>query len=385
MRARAAAAAVLSACAVVAYGGSARRPGAFHRADSRAYVGIPSIAVSTANGRMWATWYGGRHCGEDYFNYVVLATSADGGKSWKEALVADPDETGPKRAFDPELWIAPDGKLRWTWTERLCDPAKEDPTKEDGFDRGDEKTDVLKTVTLSAEDEPTLPLAEVEVCRGVMMCKPTVLKSGEWLWPVAHWNGEPSACFYVSKDGGKTFSFRGGATLPAASRLYDEHQAVECANGDLVVFIRTALGKAFHPQTSVSKDGGRTWSAPVSATFEHTSSRIFVRRLASGNWLLVKNGPVDKDVGRKKLMAFVSKDEGRTWLGGLVLDERSGVSYPDGQQLPDGSVVVAYDRNRKTDREILFAKFTEDDVLAGKDVSGKVRLKNVISSKDVLR
>lgn len=30
-------------------------PGVFHRAEIRAHVGIPSIAVSPVNGRMWAT------------------------------------------------------------------------------------------------------------------------------------------------------------------------------------------------------------------------------------------------------------------------------------------------------------------------------------------
>lgn len=89
---------------------SVRVQGPFHRPEIRAHVGIPSIAVSPVNGRMWATWYNGEHRGADYLNYVTLATSADGGKHWNEVLVADPDEDGPKRSFDPELWIAPDGQ-----------------------------------------------------------------------------------------------------------------------------------------------------------------------------------------------------------------------------------------------------------------------------------
>lgn len=375
--------------ALLAFGGpEIRIPGAFHRPEMRAHVGIPSIAVSPVNGRMWATWYNGKNRGEDLYNYVTLVTSSDGGRHWKEVLVADPDEDGPKRSFDPELWIAPDGKLRWSWTERLCDPKKGDPTKDYGLDIGDEKTDVVKMATLSAEDEPTLPLDVVEVGRGVMMCKPIVLRNGEWLMPLAHWYDEPSACFYVSSDGGRTFAFRGGATLPKDSRKYDEHQAVERDNGDVVVFIRSDWdhdGKTFHPWMSVSKDCGRTWDSPVRASYHHTSSRVFVRRLRSGNWLLVKHGPIDKNVGRKELMAYISKDEGKTWIGGLMLDERENVSYPDGQQLANGSIVVVYDHNRLSDKEILFARFTEDDVLAGKDVSGRVCLRNVITSGKVLR
>jgi len=368
--------------------GNVCRPGAFHRPEIRAHVGIPSIAVSPVNGRMWATWYNGKSRGEDLYNYVTLATSADGGRHWKEVLVADPDGAGPKRSFDPELWVAPDGRLRWSWTERLCDPTKGDPARDYGLDMGDPKTDVVKMATLSAEDEPDGPVPSVDVGRGVMMCKPTVLGNGDWLMPLAHWNEAPSACFYASTDGGRTFAYRGGATIPEAARLYDEHQVLECANGDLVVFIRSnCIGKDRRsvPLMSVSKDGGRTWGPAEPATYRHTSSRVFVRRLKSGNWLLVKNGPVDRDVGRKQLTAFLSKDEGRTWIGGLLLDERESVSYPDGQQLADGSIVVIYDRSRLGDKDILFAVFTEVDVLAGQSVSGKVRLRNVITSGNVLR
>ena len=97
-----------------------RRPGPWHHVNNRAHVGIPSVAVSQKNGRMWATWYAGVTPGEDSNNYAVLATSADNGHTWKEVFVADPDGLGPRRAFDPEVWIAPDGLLRWTWTERAA-------------------------------------------------------------------------------------------------------------------------------------------------------------------------------------------------------------------------------------------------------------------------
>lgn len=357
-------------------------PGEFHRAEKRAHVGVPSIAVSPVNGRMWATWYNGQYRGEDYTNYVTLVTSGDGGRHWKEVLIADPDEDGPKRSFDPELWIAPDGKLRWTWTERMCDPAKGDATKDYCLDIGDEKTDALKMATLSAEDEPSLPLDVIDVGQGVMMCKPIVLDNGEWLMPLAHWYGEPSSCFYASKDNGRTFEYRGGVSIPKEARQFDEHQAVEKCNGDIVVYIRAK--EKCHPLMSVSHDRGRTWEPSANTPFEHTNSRVFFTKLESGNWLLVKHGPIDKDIGRKELMAFVSKDEGKTWHGGLMLDERSGVSYPDGQQLADGSIVVVYDRSRLGDKEILFAKFTEADVLAGKDISGNVFLRQVVTAGNKL-
>ena len=73
-----------------------------------------------------------------------------------------------------------------------------------------------------------------------------------------------------------------------------------------------------------------------------------------------------------------SDDDGATWRGGLLLDERRGVSYPDGFQAPDGRIYISYDRERAKEREILLAVFTEQDVEAGKLTSEESRLKGLI-------
>ena len=74
------------------------------------------------------------------------------------------------------------------------------------------------------------------------------------------------------------------------------------------------------------------------------------------------------------MSAWLSDDEGQTWKGGLLLDERNAVSYPDGFEAPDGLIHILYDWNRHTDAEILMAKFREEDVLAGKIVSQDAKL-----------
>jgi predicted neuraminidase len=115
-----------------------------------------------------------------------------------------------------------------------------------------------------------------------------------------------------------------------------------------------------------SGDKGRTWAEPKPAAINHPVARFHLRRLASGRILLVKHGDtIDAHEGRSKLKAFVSEDEGRTWKGGLMIDERKGISYPDGFQAPDGRIYISYDRNRSTDGEILMARFTEEEVFAG--------------------
>ena len=82
------------------------------------------------------------------------------------------------------------------------------------------------------------------------------------------------------------------------------------------------------------------------------------------------------------IRAFVSDDEGKTWKGGLRIDPRARVANPDAFQAPDGSIYVTYDHDRNTKRdEILFAKFTEADVLAGRLVTAGSSLRNVIFSE----
>ena len=328
---------------------------------NRAHMGIPSLAVSSG-GRLWATWYAGVTPGEDHNNYVVLSTSGDSGKTWKEVLTVDPDAEGPRRTFDPELWISPDGKLRWFWADRVG---------------GDPTTDGLWMMTLSDPDSETSPWAPpVCVAHGVMMCKPIVLSSGEWALPVCTWFTDQSSKMVISTDQGKTWSIRGGADLPKKDRTFDEHMFVERKDGSIWVLSRTKYGIG----ESVSLDRGATWLELKPSAMAHPSARFFIRRLTSGNLLLVKHGPIAERTGRSHLTAYVSTDDGKTWGGGLLLDERNGVSYPDGQQTADGLIRIIYDFDRTGVRNILIASFREEDAAAGKPVSGAVRLRQLVSA-----
>ena len=92
------------------------KPKPEHAVTNRAFQGIPSMAVAPG-GRLWANWYAGVTPGEDHNNYVVLSTSGNSGATWKEVLIIDPDGGGMARAFDPELWVSPDGRLFVFWSQ----------------------------------------------------------------------------------------------------------------------------------------------------------------------------------------------------------------------------------------------------------------------------
>lgn len=201
-------------------------PGAKYAASTRKFQGISSLACGR-NGRLWATWYGGITPGEDHNNYVMLAISADVGRTWSdEILVIDPDGEGPVRDFDPEVWLAPDGKL--------------------------------------------------------------------WLFWAQGYSHE------------KTTSSRSGVWAITATEM-------------------EAHGKRSH------------------------------------------------------LTAFLSEDDGQSWPWWLLLDERLGVSYPDGDQADDGTIHITYDFDRTGAREILLATCTEDDIVQGNMHLQTVRLRTVVN------
>lgn len=342
-----------------AYIGAPKLPD--HAATNRAFQGIPSMAVAPG-GRLWADWYAGITPTEDHNNYVVVSTSGDDGKSWREVLVIDPDGAGPVRAFDPELWVAPTGRLFVFWAQAAG---------HDGSVAG-----VWCVHTDNPDDEQPQWSQPRRLTDGIMMCKPVVLSSGEWVLPASTWRAtDSSARMIVSTDRGRTWSPRGACNVPPNVRAFDEHIIVERKDESLWLLARTKYGIG----ESVSTDRGATWPDLKPSTIAHPSARFFVRRLNSGNLLLVKHGAIDQPTGRSHLTAFVSSDDGKTWTGGLLLDERSGVSYPDGQQTDDGLIRVIYDFSRTGSRHILMSTFREEDVAAGKPVSDAVQLRQLVS------
>jgi len=332
-------------------------PGTEYADGVRMFQGIPTLERSP-KGRLWAAWYGGGVT-EDHHNYVMLATSGDDGRTWPSLkLVIDPDRDGPCRAFDPCLWLDPDGRLWLFWAERH------------------KSTQLWAITTRNPDDETPTWTPPGRVGEGIMMNKPLVLADGTWLLPVALWGRDDSCRVVASTDKGKTWERRGAAAIPEPKdRNCDEHMLVQRRDGSLWMLVRTAYGIG----ESVSTHAGRTWSPVAHSAVEHTTSRFFIRRLASGKLLLIKHGPLNKRTGRSHLTAYLSADDGKTWAGGLLLDGRAGVSYPDGTQAPDGTIYTIHDYSRTGAKLILLSVFTEGDVAAGQAVGDTARFRVVIN------
>lgn len=331
---------------------------------NRAFQGIPGIE-GCPGARLWATWYGGG-TNEGVENVVFLATRKSPQDSWETVLVVD--TPGNVRCFDPCLWRDPQGHLWLFWAQAV-------PHGIEPF--------VWAAVAESPELRDAAWSGPLEICPGVMMNKPLTLSTGATLLPVSNWKRsryanppEAVTAEVFSLDlSSRQAVLLGGAASEQEAKCFDEHMIVERLDGSLWMLVRTRQGIG----ESHSPDGGKTWSPIEPSRIQHTNSRFFIRRLQSGNLLLVKHGGASEAVGRKNLQALLSKDDGRSWTGGLLLDERAYASYPDGCQDEGGRIFIAYDYNRTKEKEILLAVFREDEVEQKTLRHADSRLKNLIN------
>lgn len=358
--------------------------------------GMTQSIERTQGGRLWSCWVGG---GDSSAAFLVVAYSDDDGDDWTDPyLVIDPHSK--QLPYDRcsrvgMFWSDPMGRL-WFFFQQTFEMF--DGCASNWYIRS-ENPDANKLVWT----EP----AYVGV--GASINKPIVLSNGEWMLPVSLWErwhiSEPfrhcfheldpirGASVFVSADKGVTWGWRGCVIFPNSE--FNEHMVVERTDKMLWMLSRTKYGIS----ESFSTDFGRTWSGPRPSNIGHTtttdlavgtdiaslirmkSSRFHIRRLHSGRLLLVKHGTeISKGSDKRShLTAYLSDDDGGTWSGGFLLDERHEISYPDVALSPDGYLYIQYDRNRADDGEILFARITEKDIMSGKLVSEKSGLRKIVS------
>lgn len=338
---------------------------------NRIWQGIPGIEV-TKGGRIFSAFYTGGS-DEEIGNYIVLLKSDDG-VNFSEPIAAVCKKNA--RCFDECIWIDPSGRLWLIWSV-MPDNA------------------VYGVICENPDAKELKWGEEFLIGYDVMLNKPIVLTTGEWLFPISVWGervlswmpepgrrtkqNELGAFVYRTTDEGKTFEKLGKVVHPDHS--YDEHMLIELKDYRIMMLTRTMSGIG----VSYSYDRGETWTDPGDSGLGGGNSRFHIRRLKSGNILLVIGGE-----NRKELFAMISEDECKTWKHKFILDEREQVSYPDAAESDDGYIYITYDRDRgcgkknfdevyASAREILYAKITEADIAADQIITKGSVLKRIIS------
>ncbi len=346
-------------------------------ADHRVWQGIPGI-VCTPGGREFISFYSGS-TKETYGNFAVLIMR-DKEHNFSEP-VAVAEKLGRYRCFDPVLWLDPLGRLWFIWNVM---PGEQ----------------VMASICNDPDADELIWGKEFCIGRGIMMNKPIVLSSGEWLFPIAIWKTDlfyefrkselrtddiAGSYVYKTADNGESFIKMGCADV--RDRTFDEHMILEMDNGVLMMLVRTEYGIG----VSYSYDRGKTWSHGENSGLGGPNSRFHICRLSSGRVLLINHVNYLK---RDHLTVLLSEDGGKTFPYSLLLDERNEVSYPDAMESADGYIYITYDRERgcfkksldeahSCNREILTARLKED-IIAGRLVSEGSYLKKVANKLGVL-
>lgn len=321
----------------------------------RRFQGCPTLAV-TPGGRIYMGWYAGGDREPHMDNFNLLMFSDDGGETWSGPLLVIPsDRERWVHALDIQLWTAPDGRLFVFWVQNNTEPTElgRPGYAVDGFVFYDK----IHAEWVSVCDNPDAdePVFSAPRCldRGFLRCKPLVLDTGAWL----NFNYDQSSDRYgysISNDQGRTYRHAYGAVkIPTP---FDESMAYQRRDGSVRMFARTSVGEIAE---SVSRDGGETWEPARLTGLPNANTRLFVARTPSGRVLLVNNDDAHR---RCRMTVYLSEDDGQTWPYRRCIDERDSLSYPDAD-FYGGKIYLAYDRERCGAREILFAAFSEEDIL----------------------
>lgn len=171
----------------------------------------------------------------------------------------------------------------------------------------------------------------------------------------------PAKCvaLYKSCDGGYTWERISVITPPdwlSDGEFLDEPHVIELPDGKLLgAFRLEGHEPSFSIGTTVSEDGGKTWSDVVCTDVSGSPPHLMIH----------SSGAVICSYGRREVpygeRAMVSYDHGKTWEEEYVLSESySGdLGYPSTVELDDGSLMTVYYQRYENDRKcsILFTKW----------------------------
>lgn len=339
-----------------------------------AYQGWPSVAKDE-NGTLYAVASSFRVQHICPFGKTALYISKNNGKTWTPPIVVNDTWLDDR---DAGILYLGNGRLLITW---FCHPAETYLNKYydyirdhsasrpegaaatgmvDGYKKYGENQSIGGSFVRVSEDYGVTWGKTVKVPVSAphgpnLLSDGTILYLGKEMY--SDGAEEPGViAAYTSADGGYTWERRGKCEKPSDLpwRCFHEPHVIELPDGTLFGAIRAEgkeIGEYFTIYTTVSRDGGRTWSAWRRA--DVSGSPPHLMRHSSGA-LICSFGRREPPFGER---AMVSYDNGESWRDEYVLDDRakeSDLGYPCSVELSDGSIMTVYyqrwmDENGNTD------------------------------------
>jgi len=304
---------------------------------STVFKGRPGVSnfnlhsyIAHYDGQFWAMWSSGVAVEDSPNQRVLYATSKDG-HAWPEArvLAADPDgPDGPQRWIARGIYVV-DGKL--TALAALIESA-------DYGKRGREE--VWRKLRLVRFEWAGSEWRERGVfAENCMNNFPPERLNGVLAMVCRDGNMNVS----MALDSGSGWRHTPIASAPPFDKM-DEPTFYATRAGEVHMIVRDNTRSGFLLR-ALSKDHGRTWTAPVRTDYPDATSKNFPGRLSNGWFYLISN-PNPK--GRNPLGISFSRD-GWTFGGGIAVAAPAGatVQYPHAIE-HGGSLWIVYATNKRS-------------------------------------
>lgn len=302
------------------------------KAEGYAQIRIPAVLV-TKTGSVLAFAEGRQRPADQAENDIVMKRSADGGRTWSALRVLHDD--GANSLNNPTVVQERTTGQIFLWYQRIPAHLKERSTDTAS---GLDGTNIYRNFILRSDDDGVTWAAPLDVTRATKRpTRATTIASGPGLGiqltrgahagrliipfnegPYGKWQNY--AVF--SDDAGKTWTY--GEDVPGAfvsdgkggeRSQINEVQMTELADGSVLLDSRQFAGAKVR-RSSVSRDGGKTWS-PVQETPDLADPSCMASTLrysfpdGETPGSLLHSGP--DSTKRERGTIYLSRDEGKTW------------------------------------------------------------------------
>jgi sialidase-1 len=343
------------------------------RAEGYASIRIPAVLVTKA-GSVLAFAEGRQRPGDQAENDIIMKRSTDGGKTWSPLRVLHDD--GAHSLNNPTAVQEQQNGRIFIWYQRIPSHLKErDPKIATGL----EGPDIYRNFILTSDDDGVTWSAPQDVTATTKRPqRATTIASGPGIGiqltrgphqgrliipfnegPYGRWQNY--AVF--SDDAGKSWAFGNdvpGAFVPdgkgSERSQINEVQMVELADGSVRLSSRQFAGAKVR-KTSISHDGGQTWS-PVAELPDLTDPSCMAGMIrfsfgdGSNAGRILHTGP--NSTKREHGTVYLSLDDGATWPHKRELWP-GGFAYSVPARLSDGTAAVLFEADNYA--RIVFARF----------------------------